>query len=439
MLDGGPLLAGTPLRSDEATKPTQSAFDWLSSRKRSQTGHLTMDVKEQAKVELLPHKGSKWRWLNSVAFWSAACFAIGSMLFITGAASGMLHTLTLEISPWKQRVLVDYSYAIGGCYFSAGAYLGFYEVINFGRDERQLWARPSNVSNLPGYWGTLSYFIGASCFQVAVFAALFGPTLGSAWIAGLEWVPQALGGLLFTTAACIELSQNWHATSDTHVYWVCWLYLYGSILFFAAASTGLYKALADRENETLGAWGVDFPYLVGSCAFLFGAWSQLMMWKVEQFGFGRIAAINHDWMGESLAALSPRAIRAATAEDKLALAVQITLAALSALNMSFSFVWHRFAKFEVSTLRLSHAETLLEGEELLSDFTGVIAAHSILLLATAIHYRPSLQPYGELLWVLRGYSILLLATGIVRLVKYMNEASSCGEVPDEPHFVWPFG
>ena len=46
----------------------------------------------------------------------------------------------------------------------------------------------------------------------------------------------------------------------------------------------------------------------------------------------------------------------------------------------------------------------------------------MLLLATAVHFTPTLQPYGYLLWLLRGVSMLFLCAGTLRCIKYMEEA-----------------
>ena len=71
------------------------------------------------------------------------------------------------------------------------------------------------------------------------------------------------------------------------------------------------------------------------------------------------------------------------------------------------------------------AEKLLEAEELLSDTTAFLAAHCMLLLATAVHFTPTLKPYGHLLWLMRGIAVLLLACGSLRCVKFLHEATFC--------------
>ena len=67
----------------------------------------------------------------------------------------------------------------------------------------------------------------------------------------------------------------------------------------------------------------------------------------------------------------------------------------------------------------------METEELTNALTSYVASHSMLLLATAVHFMPTLQPYGHLLWLMRGISLLFLVSGVVRCFKYLQEATSC--------------
>ena len=400
--------------------------------------------------ELPTRHGEEWRWLNVVGFWIGACFAIGSMMFVIGSGVSTFRPLFEEMgfSKWKRRALVDYSYAIGGCYFTAGAYLSYYEVINVGKKHHRWFAGPGTSMSVAGYWGSLSYFIGAASFQIAVTAVFIAPELPAQKVLTLEWIPQAIGGALFTTAACIESWHNQSARATQYVYWVCLFYLIGSILFLVAAAMGTWLYVKHNEDEFLVQSTVDLPYLVGSLCFLIGAWAQLLMWKAEQFGLGFLSEINEDFVPEHDSSKSPKAeaepqqqapgsisssadapvtSRLHQADgshfvDQCFLAVYLVNGALSALNFSLSYVWHVYTSFEMYSDRAEHVEALLETEELISDLTAFIAAHSMLLLATAVHFTPTLQPYGYLLWLLRGISMLFLCAGTLRCIKYMEEA-----------------
>ena len=448
------LLPGSVPRSDESSPATnRRAF----ARKHSLFG-LTFATRQtpQEVVNDLPKRGEEWRWLNVVAFFSAAFFGLGSTLFVVGAGTSLAAPFLAKqiFDSWKRRALVDYAYGIGGCYFTIGSYLSHYEVINVGRERRRFFSGPSGGTSLAGYWGSLSYFVGACCFQISVTMTVLFPTMAP-WVSlSFSWVPQAFGGIGFTLAAIIEQSHNSTATWREYVFWVCWLYLFGSMLFLFAAASGTAMAAAGTKTEVRTQLYVDLPYLIGSAFFLFGAWAQLLMWKAEQFGLGFISEINRpsrDWT-QSVAAAEAANNAAPPADipvssssathsttdgvasklvDQLSLAVYLANGALSAVNVSLSYVWHASGAREDAVDREARthvhtsAEKLLEAEELLSDTTAFLAAHCMLLLATAVHFTPTLKPYGHLLWLMRGIAVLLLACGSLRCVKFLHEATFC--------------
>ena len=71
---------------------------------------------------------------------------------------------------------------------------------------------------------------------------------------------------------------------STPVFWLCFWYLAGSLLFLVAAAAGWpHQPVEDVVN---------LPYALGSIAFALGAWCALWMWKAEQFGLGFIREIN---------------------------------------------------------------------------------------------------------------------------------------------------
>ena len=248
-------------------------------------------------------------------------------------------------------------------------------------------------------------------------------TLPGAHVVWLEWLPQAVGGLFFTLAASIEFRDVLHVgeTWRYRVFWVCFFYLLGSLLFWLAASTGLYTAWADVEDEVLARFGVDLPYLVGSACFLVGAWLQLQMWHAEQFGLNFIREINMQFH-EKAQPIPP--------DQELFLAVYALNGALSAINICLSLVWHRQ---EAVFSHMSRGEHLLaETEEILSDGVAFVASHAMLLLATAASSTsskggrtPDLEPYGYLIKVMRTLAVLQLAASLMRCAKYMDETISC--------------
>lgn len=384
----------------------------------------------------LAHRGAEWRWLNTISFFAATCFGIGAIFFCIGAATSMaLPRLDAwAVAKWKERVLIDYSYAIGGVYFTIGSYLSFFEVINVGLppDDRRLFSGPSGGTSASGYWGTLIYFIGASAFQIAVLVVLLVPDLPFGATIALSWLPQVAGGVCFTVAAVIEQVHNAGATWQETVFWVCRLYLGGSVLFAVAAITGTVLAIRGGDAELATQLGVDLPYLIGSAMFLVGAWMQLQMWKAEQFGLGFIREINFSFQGKI--DLADEQHRYALVEQ-LSLALYMANGALAALNVCLAYVWHAHADFERVMLGVSlgriEAEALLLADELMTETVAFLASHCMLLLATAVHFTPSLQPYGHLLWLMRAVAVVMLANAAVRCLRYLNEGTACVANPSE--------
>ena len=53
-------------------------------------------------------------------------------------------------------------------------------------------------------------------------------------------------------------------------------------------------------------------------------------------------------------------------------------------------------------------------EELLTDVTGLIASHGMLLVATVVHQTPSIAPFDYLLAVMRAVALVLLTSAALR-------------------------
>ncbi len=147
------------------------------------------------------------------------------------------------------------------------------------------------------------------------------------------------------------------------------------------------------------------------------------MWKSEQFGLGFIREINPIFKAHAAARPDRDGFAGGTA-SQLALAVFMLNATVSAINLILNRGWQRHA------CRFEHECTLFDRllsqdklglEELFTSLTAWVAAHSMLLLATVVHWTPNLHPYDYLLWLMRGVSTLFLASGSVRCARFVVE------------------
>lgn len=124
------LLAKTSSSSD------QPALDRRESTLTTHARHMWLAAAAKSR------HGSEWRWFSTVAFWISSSFIIGSLLFIVGGVSSMIGPLTGRLAAWQTRALVQYGYLAGGSYFTLGAYLGWFNVINVGVTKVALMAGP---------------------------------------------------------------------------------------------------------------------------------------------------------------------------------------------------------------------------------------------------------------------------------------------------------
>ena len=137
--------------------------------------------------------------------------------------------------------------------------------------------------------GYFSYVIGAVFFNwnTAMAFAVLTPTEEQF----ASWGPAVLGSILFALGGSLEIYHNWETVkickAGDPVYWISVFNCFGGWMFLLAATCGF--AGLEYENYQ---WLVNFPYLIGSVAFLFGALSALVLWKSERYGLGFISEIN---------------------------------------------------------------------------------------------------------------------------------------------------
>ena len=441
-----PLLQEGARLSDELAAPRTigrcrasiSMPDQLPSVVKQNSLMSHVRVRKTISLESFPQGGEEWRWLSTLSFFVGATFSIGAALFTVGAFTSVRAGFGHPVTDWQETILVSYAYLLGHMYFVAGAYLGWYEVINVGQQERRWWARPDEGQSSTGYWGALLYFLGTLPFQVSTTMGVLAPGATGAWLVFGSWATQAVGSACYTAAALLEFRHNHDARCDQRIFWLCALYLLGSALFLLAASVGtaaaacewLLGAACALDAQWLELWAVDLPYLLGSMAFLVGAWLQIQMWKGEQFGLGFIRDLNPLYLktgGREMGATAlwtPPTMTTCTAsvDDKegyagawsqqLMLAVYMGNAVLATINVALNRGWHEHAAASGYSVETS-------AEELVADGIAWVAAHGMLLTYTVVHFTPSLHPYDYLLQLMRGVATLFLIDSAMRCARYV--------------------
>jgi len=367
-------------------------------------------------LERADYNTSEWVFRNTVSFWVGVFFVEGSILFIVGSAAAAFH----PHAEWRQAALIGYPYFAGSITYTAGTYLGYYEVINVGRVKRRFFG--CSGATRAGFWGTTLYLIGALLFNVNCSATFVSPTTPEgehAVAVYMEGLTGTVGSLFFLAAAIIEWAHNWHANSKQKVFWLCLSYFWGSALFLVGSLGTLVVALMGGASTTLTVWTVDIPFTAGAVFFLFGAWVTTRMWKAEQFGLAFMNEIND---------FAPAAPNSTMPEDKLqkfSSAVYMMFAAVSILDFCSLSAWH------VHSVGGIHHPVIF-AEETLITFANLVAAHTLLLLVTVVHRTPAVSPYKYLVWLMQIVAVLYCGAITLRWLKYFVDDAYMTNVPVEP-------
>lgn len=171
-------------------------------------------------------------------WWTAACFAIGSLFFMLGAV------LSLVTSPLS-AVQVAAIFFMGSIPFTLGGFLQNLQAANapaFGAGGakatgrlRLLGWRPQNL----GWLSTFTQFLGTIAFNFNTFDAIH-PAAGWAQQDITIWVPGMIGSALFVASAYLAFTETshgfWSWKPKALDWWIVAVNLLGCIFFIIAAT-----------------------------------------------------------------------------------------------------------------------------------------------------------------------------------------------------------
>ena len=205
-----------------------------------------------------------------LGWWIAVLFMVGSALFaIGGLRAGWPHFTGLA---WIETATINPIFFLGSIFFTAAAYLQFYEAINGdisdddGRRRFFAW-RPRNL----GYLSALVQLIGT---------VLFNRDTGDALLAGLGWLeqdlwiwkPDIIGCVCFLVAsqlAITEYAHGWFAFRPGQLaWWIVALNMLGSILFMVSGLASFVDPAGDMVAPVMS----DAGTFGGAVCFLLGAY-----------------------------------------------------------------------------------------------------------------------------------------------------------------------
>lgn len=380
----GPLLDGTDVPSGSSSPASRNAF-------------ALDDASHTSWVFWYP-TWDAWKFQRTLTYWISVLYLEGSILFSVGAAFSMCGDL-MEKRDTFEKSLVTTPYFVGGICFTLGSYLGVLEVVNtpYKLDRIKAWCVPIRRSQWRFlrdfvHWravaGYSAYTLGALCFNVNTVASYM--TLDEWQVDAFVWLAGTLGALGFTIGSVLECYTNkiWLLKLRTCEWWLSVCNFVGSIGFLISGVSGL----SHSENAK---WTEDFPYLVGSLAFMLGALFTLWLWKCEQYGLGFMPEINI-----RRPAVEPNSEAVLSMQEEYgcgrASAWQLPFLTMYLTSATASVLLVGLAIFTGSTI-----STQDYNYDVFEAILNFALSHGVMLLGSVVHHIPTARPHSWLLIYMR--------------------------------------
>ena len=249
----GPFITSLLLRRPDGTEVVYTAW-------RHRKGHGLVAARAVDRIREVP-----WWAPQRRGWWIAVLFMIGALCFAFGSLPPFAAAVG-EATVWV--------FFVGSLFFTAAAYLQYYEASNAGADirgaartRRPVGARLSS----PGWWAASAQLLGTLWFNLTTFAGT-REALSIAEQEALVWAPDAIGSILFLAASAFALvetrdglSRGWRPSLERGIAWVNTA---GSIAFGISA---IAAWIDPRTGELLDVAAANAFTFLGAVLFFVGA------------------------------------------------------------------------------------------------------------------------------------------------------------------------
>jgi len=409
---------------------------WRAGKESGAKGEPTARAISEQETEFvkLNPTVSTFTFRRTLAFWIAACYIEGCLLFLWSP----LFSLCSSDRTQLRYSLTKGPTFVGGTFFGIGIYLSYLELINLHTDidnsrVRRLifnWESMSDGGEV-SVWslvGSILYLVGACCYtldQISDFQQL--TPLQEEYL--LEW-PLIFGGFCFFLGGCCELviNRSWSPRLTELVWWVSMLNFIGGFCFWTSACPSICP---DMIGLTVGE--------VGTVFYLFAAVMSLFMWQGEQFGGaimpmlnralregGQLRVMKDPQSGVSrIIAATTEASSDSDTESRKDLS-DVLNPRLSCRTIVFLCLYLVMGAVQVLSSCMTLADLsndISRGQgdlwESLNNFITNIGNFTIvvmfLVLSSACVQMPQDEPFHTLVWMLRFMGVILLAQSILTL------------------------
>ena len=205
---------------------------------------------------------------------SGLSFFLGGALFTLGA---LLAQYDAASTP-----TIDWTFLIGGFWFSTGAYAALVQEINSPRRiaaDGTLAARPwrwwAYEPNRPGWVAAFVLFCGTLAFAVSLVDAFLSNLTGPQYNR-LIWAPQIVGCVLFLVSGHIGILAVCHG----RLRWMpsslgCWIVIVNQVGSWLFMFSGLAAFVRPATGETISIWVINWGTALGAACFSGAGLAQL--------------------------------------------------------------------------------------------------------------------------------------------------------------------
>lgn len=253
----GPFTTSMVLQRPDGAKVVFTAW-------RHRKGHGVVAAANVDRLEAVP-----WWAPQRRGWWIAILFMLGSLCFALGSVPAF--------AAWIGSAVV-WVFFVGSIFFTAAAYLQYFEATNEGDDLRggSTTRRPLGVRLVSlGWWAASTQLLGTLWFNLTTFAGT-RETLTVAQQESLIWAPDAIGSILFLVAssfAVLEVRDGiGRGRRPSLESAIAWINMTGSIAFGVSAIAAF---IDPADGELLNVAAANAFTFVGAVCFFVGAFMLL--------------------------------------------------------------------------------------------------------------------------------------------------------------------
>ena len=209
----------------------------------------------------------------AVAVRLGRCNDVSGMSFFLGGALFTIGALLAQYGAAGVTTL-DWTFLVGGFFFSLGAYAALVQEINSPRRidadgalAARSWRWWAYEPHRPGWLAAFVLFCGTLAFAISLVDAFLG-SLSTRQVDRLIWAPELVGCILFLVSGHLGIAEvchgRFHLMTSSLGWWIVVVNQIGSWLFMFS---GLAAFVRPVTGEVISVWVINWGTALGAACF----------------------------------------------------------------------------------------------------------------------------------------------------------------------------